>query len=179
MLVLGAAGSTGSAAVQLGKAFGMRVIAAASSAERREFCLEAGADAAVDPRSGEFIDAVRGASDGGVDVVFDPVGGTTAATAMSALKRDGRILVVGLASGSTVPIDSLRLLLRNHTAIGVYAGGFSREADDDAWSSLQALAAARRITPQVRTVWQFDEVPAMIRGQDSPPAGKSVVIVSS
>ncbi|MBP2702335.1 NADPH:quinone oxidoreductase family protein [Microbispora sp. RL4-1S] len=180
LLVLGGAGSSGVAATQLGKALGATVIAVAGSDDKVGFCARHGADHVVNYRTADLVEEVGKITDGrGVDVIFDPVGGDTAARAISTLARYGRIAVVGLAAGTTVPIDSLDLLLRNYSAVGVFAGGHTPEEDAAAWGRLSELAEQKAITTSVGTVFSFDDVPAMISGQGSPPPGKSVVRVSS
>lgn len=101
LLVLGAGGATGYAAVQVGKHLGARVIASASSKAKRELALAGGADAAVEARADEWREQVRAANNGkGVDVVFDPVGGDATDPAFRSLGWGGRHLVIGFPAGS-------------------------------------------------------------------------------
>jgi NADPH2:quinone reductase len=179
LLVLGGAGSSGVAATQLGKALGATVIAVAGSDEKLAFCARYGADHVINYRTADLTEAIDAITGGrGVDLIFDPVGGETAAKAVKSLARYGRIAVLGLASGSTVRIDSIDLLMRNYSAVGVFAGGHTPEEDAAAWGRLYDLAERKEITTPVGTVYSFDEVPAMIRQQGAPPPGKSVVRVS-
>jgi NADPH2:quinone reductase len=179
LLVLGGAGSSGSTAIQLGKALGATVIAVAGSDEKLGFCTRYGADHVINYRTADLTKEIDAITDGhGVDVIYDPVGGDTAATAVKSLARYGRIAVVGLASGATVPINSVDLLMGNWSAVGVFAGGHTPEEDAAAWGRLHDLAERKLITTPVGTVYSFDEVPAMIGQQAAPPAGKSVVRVS-
>ena len=117
LLVMGAAGGVGLAAVELGKAMGAKVIAAASSQEKLDICLERGADATILYPSGEltreeqkaFSDEIKALTDGqGADVIYDPVGGSYAEPALRATNWEGRYLVVGFASG---PIPQIPLNL--------------------------------------------------------------------
>ncbi|WP_375604831.1 zinc-binding dehydrogenase [Curtobacterium sp. MCBD17_031] len=179
LAVLGAGGSSGLAAVQLGKAIGMTVVGIASTADKRAAAMEAGADAVVDAASADLQADLREAVGGrAVDVLFDPVGGAVARAAAAALGRGGRLLVVGLASGTTVPIDSMDLLMRNVTAVGVFAGGTTPEEDEAAWVALTRMLADGELAPVVRKEVPYRDVPAMIR-EHGGSAGKSVVLVST
>ena len=180
LLVLGAAGSAGSTAVQLGKALGAQVIAVAGGEAKTEFCLRHGADHALNHRTDELPTRIAELTDGrGVDMVYDAVGGQTAATAVKSLARNGRILLIGLASGSPAPLDAMDLLLRNYTAVGVLATpNEDPEVEAAVWDRLSTLAAKGEITTPVGTVYDFDDVPRMIAEQAAPHPGKSVVRVS-
>ena len=180
LLVLGAAGSSGSAAMQLGKALGARVIAVAGGAAKGEFCLRNGAEQVIDHRSEDIAKRIAELTDGrGVDVIYDPVGGATAGAALGGIARDGRIVLIGLASGSPVALDSMDMLLRNYSAVGVLATPSSPEDEAAAWARLAELAAAGKITTPVGQVHDFAGVPAMVAGQGAPAAGKSVVRISA
>lgn len=126
LLVLGAAGGTGSAAIQIGKAAGARVIAAASSAEKLAAAISLGADATIDYRQQDLRTALKEATSGrGVDLVFDPVGGTLAEAALRSCAENARYLVIGFASGE-IPRMALNLpLLKSCQIVGVDWGGFS------------------------------------------------------
>ena len=179
LVVLGAAGSAGGAAVQLGKALGARVIAVAGGERKVEFCLRHGADEAVDHRGEDVAARLAELTDGrGVDVLYDPVGGPTAQAALSTLTRDGRIVLIGLASGSLVDIDPRELMLRNHSAIGVLASPGRPDQENSAWERLAALAAEGRVAAPLGTLYDFADVPRMIARQSAPPPGKSVVRVA-
>lgn len=118
LLVLGAAGGVGLAAVEIGKAMGARVIAAASTAERLAVAVEHGADATVNYLKEQLTDRVMALTEGrGADVCFDPVGGTLFDAALSSLGWGGRILLVGFVGG--VPqIPANRLLVKHRAALG-------------------------------------------------------------
>jgi NADPH2:quinone reductase len=177
LLVLGAAGSSGAAAMQLGKALGATVIAVAGSQEKAEFCARYGADYVINYRTDDLTARVAEVTNGhGVDLIYDPVGGDTAATALKSLTRGGRIILIGLASGSMAPIDPTQLLLRNHTAVGVLAIPNEDPAAEAAvWDRLADMVAQGKIVTPVGTVYGFGDVPRMIAGQASPAAGKAVV----
>jgi NADPH:quinone reductase len=120
LLVLGASGGTGFAAVQLGKLLGARVIASASSAEKRAIAMAAGADIAIDSRDPDWRARVREVTNGrGPDVVYDPVGGDATEAAFRALAPEGRLLVVGFAAGRIPTIPANLALLKNISLVGV------------------------------------------------------------
>ena len=119
LLVLGAAGGTGSAAVQVGKCLGARVIAAASSAEKRAFARAAGADLELDYSRPDWRDDVKRLSPGGVDVIFDPVGGEFFEPAFRSLAWGGRHLVIGFAGGTIPRLPANLALLKGASLVGV------------------------------------------------------------
>ena len=126
LLVTAAAGGTGNAAVQLGAVAGARVIAVASGADRRRTCLDLGAETALDPDDPDLAKAVLAANDGrGVDVVFEPVGGALFTAATRCVRSEGRIVVVGFASGEEGTVRPGHLLRRNYTVMGLYMGAYS------------------------------------------------------
>ncbi|MEJ7929634.1 NADPH:quinone oxidoreductase family protein [Ramlibacter sp. AN1015] len=144
VLVLGAAGGVGTAAIQIAKAAGARVIAAASSAEKCALCSALGADATIDYGQSQlpnaFRDAIKAATDGkGPDVVYDPVGGDFAEPAFRSIGWRGRYLVVGFASG---PIPALPMnlpLLKGASIVGVFWGDYARREPKGNAAMLQEL----------------------------------------
>ena len=128
LLVLGGAGSTGLAAISIGKAIGAHVIGVASSPEKQAACLAAGADVAL-PYDGlrETLKAHHGR---GVDVAFDPVGGAAFDIAARAMARNGRLLVVGFASGEIPKLPVNLVLLKEYSLIGVFWGAFTAKEPD-------------------------------------------------
>ncbi|WP_405577306.1 zinc-binding alcohol dehydrogenase family protein [Streptomyces sp. NBC_01190] len=180
LLVLGAAGSSGATATQLGKALGAKVIAVAGSQEKLEFAARHGADEVVNYRTDDLAARIADLTGGqGVDLIFDPVGGETAATALKGIARGGRIALAGLASGAPVALDSMDMLLRNYTAVGVLATPLAPDAEAAAWDHLAGLAEKGAIAVPLGRVHAFDEVPRMIAEQTTPGAGKSVVRVAA
>jgi NADPH2:quinone reductase len=125
VLVLGAGGGVGLAAVDLARSMGARVVAAASSAAKREAARAAGAEAVLDPGDGEFKTRVREITGGGVDLVVDPVGGELAEPALRALRWLGRYLVIGFAGGAIPSLPLNQVLLQNRTVLGVDWGSWS------------------------------------------------------
>lgn len=181
LLVLGGAGSSGSAAIQFGKARGATVIAAGGSAEKLAFCKNIGADHVVNYRVAGFADEVRGLTGGrGVDVIYDPVGGNLGTESMKAMVPGGRFVVIGLASGSLATVDPLALLMHNWTMVGVLGGAFeSREVDTHAVDEVWRMADAGLIRTPVGKVFPFGEVPEAIDAMaNARTIGKSVVRVA-
>lgn len=123
LMVLGGAGSTGMAAISIGKAIGAQVIAVASTPEKQQACLEAGADVAL-PYEG-LRENLKRDHGRGVDVVFDPVGGAAFDVAARAMARNGRLLVVGFASGEIPKLPANLVLLKEYALIGVFWGAFT------------------------------------------------------
>ena len=124
-LVHGAGGGAGSAAVQVAKALGARVIAVASDERKREAARQAGADETVDAGEG-WRERVKGLTErAGVDLVFDPVGGERMTESLRCLAPEGRLLVVGFAAGEIPDFAANRVLLRNVDVVGVNWGGLA------------------------------------------------------
>ncbi|MCB2064454.1 MAG: NADPH:quinone oxidoreductase family protein [Novosphingobium sp.] len=122
MLVLGAAGGTGIAAIQIGKNLGLHIIASASSEEKRRAVLAAGADVAIETGAADWRDQIKAANHGKpVDIVFDPVGGDLSELAFRNLGYDGRLLVIGFTAGIPA-IPSNLALLKSASIVGVHLG---------------------------------------------------------
>jgi NADPH2:quinone reductase len=122
VLILGASGTTGTAATEIAKAMGAKVIACASTEEKRRRCEQAGADVTIDYTDPDWRKAVKQAAGRGVDVVYDPVGGDTAEPALRCLAPGGRFLVVGFVTGiASIPLNLP--LLKRCSVIGVNWGG--------------------------------------------------------
>lgn len=123
LLVLGAAGGVGLAAVQIGKRMGARVIAAASSPEKLETCKRHGADLIVDYGREDLKERVKALTDGaGADVVYDPVGGSYTEAALRATAWNGRLLVIGFAAGDIPRLPTNLTLLKGCAIVGVFWG---------------------------------------------------------
>ena len=141
VLVLGAAGGVGTAAIQIAKAAGAHVIAAASTDEKCALCKAQGADATINYSQGDLREAIKAATDGkGPDVIYDPVGGDFAEPAFRSIAWRGRYLVVGFASG---PIPSLPLnlaLLKGASLVGVFWGDFAKREPQNNAAMTQELA---------------------------------------
>ncbi len=127
LLVLGAAGGVGLAAIEIGKALGARVIACASSEEKLAVCREHGADATINYAAEDLRERVKALTDGrGVDVVYDPVGGAYTESAFRSLAWRGRLLVVGFAAGEIPKLPLNLALLKGAAVVGVFWGDFAR-----------------------------------------------------
>jgi NADPH2:quinone reductase len=186
LVVLGAAGGTGTAAVQLGKALGAEVVAVAGDESRAEFCRGYGADHVLVCRNDTVADgrplaqALRELTDWqGVDVIFDPVGGVQGTNAIGALARDGRHLAVGFASGAWPTVDVQMMTLTNTSLVGVLAAGYSQDHVEGILQELTAMMAMGALREAVIEKVPFDEVPdALMRIAERKTKGKCVVDVA-
>ncbi|MEV4897184.1 NADPH:quinone oxidoreductase family protein [Nonomuraea sp. NPDC055795] len=158
VLVLGAGGGVGLAAVQVAKALGADVLAAASSAAKREVAIRAGADEAVG-----YDDLKATARAWGVDVAVDPVGGALSEQALRALRERGRLLVVGFASGEIPRLPANQVLLRSRSVMGLDWGAWSmtHAAENRAMlEELLAMPGIDPVAPQVRPLEQAGQAMA-------------------
>jgi NADPH2:quinone reductase len=141
MLVLGAAGGVGLAAIEIGKALGARVIAAASSDEKLAVCRAHGADALINYEREDLREAINAATGGrGPDLIYDPVGGKYSEPALRSIAWRGRHLVVGFAAGEIPRLPWNLMLLKGASVVGVFWGDFTRKEQD------AHLAAMARLT---------------------------------
>jgi len=182
LLVHAGAGGVGSAAIQLGKAAGARVIATAGGAEKTAICRRLGADVVIDYLEEDFAVRVREATDGrGADVVYDPVGGKVFEESRKCVAWEGRILVIGFAGGDMTRAPMNQLLFRNYSLVGVYMGEYShrdRAFLDRVHDELMALYGEGRISPLIHAVVPLSEVPGAIASlAGRATAGKVVVRV--
>ncbi|TYO88465.1 NADPH:quinone oxidoreductase family protein [Oceanicella actignis] len=167
LLVLGAGGGVGLAAVEIGKLMGAKVIAAASSEEKLEAARAAGADELLDYSDGEIKDKLKKLTGGnGVDVTYDPVGGDLFEQALRATAWKGRVLVIGFASG-TIPKVPMNLpLLKGCDIVGVFWGAFRmREPEEDRrnFEQLFAWHAEGKLKPRVSHVLPLEQAPEALR----------------
>jgi NADPH:quinone reductase len=178
LAVLGAAGGSGIAAVQLGRALDARVIAVVSDEERASFCRSLGAEATINHGDGPLAPALRELTDGrGVDMIYDPVGGSLAEDAAGALARHGRLLTVGFASGEWPTLATHQLVVTNTSLVGVFAGGYGREELDSIHARLASLVADGRLRNAVTAQIPFDELStALQRVADRGVVGKLVLV---
>ncbi|WP_439525759.1 NADPH:quinone oxidoreductase family protein [Roseovarius mucosus] len=150
LLVLGAAGGVGLTAVEIGKQMGARVIACARGADKLAVAQEAGADHLIDAATQDIRNACRAL--GGVDVVYDPVGGDQFTAALRACNPEARILTIGFASGDVPQIPANHLLVKNITVMGLYWGGYLKFRPEVVTQSMATLFdwyAAGRLRPHV------------------------------
>ncbi|GEP38084.1 putative oxidoreductase [Nocardioides psychrotolerans] len=179
LLVLGAAGGIGSAAVQVGKALGAHVIGGVASEEQADAARDAGADEVVVLTEG-FSAKVRELTDArGVDVVLDPLGDWLFGEAIRAIAPEGRILVVGFAAGAIPQLGINRLLLKNISAVGVAWGAFldlDRDLMAHAGSEIAQMHRAGMLRPLVSASYTFDQIPeALEQLSKGAIRGKAVV----
>lgn len=161
VLVLGAAGGVGSSCVEIAKAMGARVIAAASSEAKLEFARSSGADETVNYSEEPLKDTVKAMTNGnGVDVVYDPVGGELADQAFRATAWQGRYLVIGFASGDIPKFAANIALLKEASIIGVWWGTWCAKNPQLHVQNMQELVAMLeqgRLTPRVTESYPFDD----------------------
>ena len=166
VVVLGAAGGVGIAAVEIAKQLGCRVAAAVSSEKKAEFVLERGADLAIRYDQEDLRAAIRGFTDGrGADVVYDPVGGAVTETCFRSLAWNGRLLVVGFATGKIPRLPLNLALLKSASAVGVFWGDFVEKFPEDNRTNLARLqqwCEQGLIRPHVDRVYPFEEAPAAL-----------------
>jgi NADPH2:quinone reductase len=164
VLVLGAAGGVGSAAVQIAKAAGARVIAAVSSDEKAAFCRTLGADATLNYSSTPLRDGLKALTEGrGPDVVYDPVGGDLAEPALRSIGWRGRYLVVGFAAGGIPALPWNLMLLKGASVCGVFWGDFVRREPKAFMADIGQLAqwyAQGRVKPAIDRRYRLEELPA-------------------
>ncbi len=182
LLVHAGAGGVGSAAVQVGKAAGARVIAVVGGPQKAEAAAKLGADVVIDRRAQDFIGVVKEVTGGrGADVVFDPVGGDAYAGSTKCIAFEGRILVVGFTSG-TVPTPGLNhALVKNYSIVGLHWGLY-REKDPAqvaaAHAELTRLAETGAVAPLISGRVTFDEVPdALTRLGAGDTVGRLVLVM--
>lgn len=164
VLILGAAGGVGTAAIQIAKAAGAKVIAAASSDEKCQRCLQLGADAAINYASGTLRDELKTLTEGrGPDVIYDPVGGDLAEPAFRSIAWRGRYLVVGFAQGQIPALPLNLALLKGASLVGVFWGEFAKREPSRNAAMLGELAAwyaAGKIKPVLDRVLAMEQLPA-------------------
>lgn len=153
MLVLGAAGGVGLAAIEIGKALGARVIAAASSDEKLAVCTAHGADATINYSTQDLRAAIKEATGGkGPDVIYDPVGGIYTEPAFRSIGWRGRYLVIGFANGEIPKLPLNLMLLKGASLVGVFWGEFARrepQANSAAMQQMMGWLAQGKIKPHV------------------------------
>ena len=164
VLVLGAAGGVGTAAVQIAKAMGARVIAAASSDEKCALCIELGADATLNYSTQNVRDTLKALTGGkGPDVVYDPVGGDLAEPVFRSIAWRGRYLVVGFAGGGIPALPWNLALLKGASVVGVFWGDFVKREPQASAAALIQLAqwyAQGQIKPVIDARLPMAELPA-------------------
>lgn len=182
VLVLGAAGGVGTSAIQIAKALGAKVIAAASTDEKCALCRSIGADATINYSSENLREAIKALTDGkGPDVIYDPVGGDLAEPAFRSIAWRGRYLVVGFASG-TIPSLPLNLtLLKGASIVGIFWGGFAKQepkASAGAMAELAQWYAQGKIKPVIDRALPMAELKAAYAQMGSRDVKGKLVMVN-
>jgi len=163
LLVLGAAGGVGLAAVEIGKLMGAKVIAAASTPEKLALCQEYGADEIINYQTEDLKTRIKELTDGkGADVVYDPVGGQYSEAALRATAWEGRFLVVGFAAGDIPKIPLNLALLKGCQIVGVFWGSFATRSPEKNMQNTMELMqwySAGKLKPHIHAVYPLAEAP--------------------
>jgi len=183
VLVLGAAGGVGITAVEIAKALGARVIAAASSEDKLQFAREAGADETINYSKVNLRDTVKELTAGkGVDVVYDPVGGELAQQALRSLAWHGRYLVIGFACGEIPKFPANIALLKEASIIGVWWGTWSHHNPGQSLNNMKELAEmvqTGQLAPRVTESYPLDHYAAAFAAITERRAKGKVVLTMS
>ena len=182
VLVLGAAGGVGTAAIQIAKAAGARVIAAASSDEKCALCTTLGADATINYTRSNLRDEIKRLTDDrGPDVIYDPVGGHYAEPALRSIAWRGRYLVVGFAAGAIPSLPLNLALLKGASIVGVFWGDFARrepKANAAMMAELASLYAQGKIKPVIDRTMPMAELKAAFAHMGSRGVMGKLVMVN-
>lgn len=182
LLVTGAGGGVGQACVAVGKAVGAHVIAAASSAEKLKIAKDSGADFLINYSEEPLEERLNEITDGqGVEVVADPVGGAVLEKCVRALSWQGRLLIIGFASGDFGAPDLAEIQSKSIAMIGVRAGEYGRrnpKAGMTALNELIELAEDQEIRPHIGKEWELEEVPSALKAmEERTVVGKQIVLI--
>lgn len=163
VLVHAGAGGVGSAAIQIARAAGARVISTAGGSEKVEICRELGAEIAVDYEEENFVDAVKEATEGrGADVIFDPVGGEVFNLSRRCVAFEGRIVIVGFTGGKIADAPTNHLLVKNYSVVGLHWGLYNKRIPEliaETHDTLIRLYVDGQIDPLIFETVPFEEVP--------------------
>ena len=163
VLVHAGAGGVGSAAIQIARAAGARVISTAGGSEKVEICRELGAEIAVDYEEENFVDAVKEATEGrGADVIFDPVGGEVFDLSRRCVAFEGRIVIVGFTGGKIADAPTNHLLVKNYSVVGLHWGLYNKKIPEliaETHDTLIRLYVDGQIDPLIFETVSFEEVP--------------------
>jgi len=171
LLVHAAAGGVGVAAVQIGKALGARVIATAGGSEKLEVAKRAGADVLIDYRDEDFVARVLDETGGrGADVIYDSVGGDVFDRSLKCIAWNGRLLVIGFASGQIPSVRANRILLKNISIVGLHWGAYARNEParvPETFAALFALYGDGRIRPEIFGCYPLEKLPEALEALGS------------
>ncbi len=179
LLVLGASGGVGLAAVELGKAMGATVIACASSEEKLAVAKEAGADDLINYAEEDLKDALKKRYPKGVDVIYDPVGDKFTEAALRNMAWNGRLLIVGFAAGDIPKIPANLALLKGCSIVGVFWGAFTQQepmVNMQNIMELFQLFGQGKIKPRISQVFKFEEYEQALAALTSRTAKGKVVL---
>jgi len=180
LLVHAAAGGVGIAAVQIGKALGARVIATAGGPEKLEIARRAGADVAIDYANGDWVEAVKQATGNrGADVIYDSVGGDVTDGSLKCIAWNGRLLVIGFASGRIPEVKLNRVLLKNISLVGLHWGAHALNEPariGETFDALFALLGEGKIKPLVYRTYGLDELPDALAALGSRRSWGKVIV---
>jgi NADPH2:quinone reductase len=181
LLVLGAAGGVGLAAVEIGKALGARVIACASSDDKLAVCREHGADETINYATEDLRERIKAITGGkGADVIYDPVGGSYTEPALRSIAWRGRLLVVGFAAGDIPKIPLNLTLLKGCAIVGVYWGEFTRREPERFAQEMRQLDqwyGEGRIRPHISATYPLDRAPDALNDMAQRRVVGKVVLV--
>ncbi len=179
LLVLGGAGGTGTAAIQLGRAIGARVIAVDGGKQKVEVCRRCGADVVIDYIKDDVVAAVKETTGKrGADVIFDPVGGNAFDSALRCIAREGRLLAIGYASGEWHDASTEVLVRKNASLVGVFVGGYGKPYLEEVHEGLLERWHKGAIRGQVETEVPFEGISdALEKLANRRLSGKTVVKV--
>ncbi|MES2016419.1 MAG: NADPH:quinone oxidoreductase family protein [Pseudomonadota bacterium] len=181
MLVLGAAGGVGLAAIEIGKALGARVIACASTDEKLAVCVAHGADATINYSKEDLREAIKAATDGkGPDVIYDPVGGIYTEPAFRSIGWRGRYLVVGFANGEIPKLPLNLTLLKGASLMGVFWGEFAKREPKANMASMRELMgwlAEGKIKPLISGRYKLEETAQALNDMAARKVTGKIVIL--
>ncbi len=182
LLVHGGAGGAGTAAIHMGKAFGATVIATAGNPDKLAVCTRCGADYVINYREDNFVASVRELTGGkGADVIFDPVGGDVFDQSLKCINVEGRIIVIGFASGRIPDLAMNRVLLKNIDVVGLFWGNYQIAAPEliqQAQHELYALFEAGQLVPHIGASYPFEQLPEALASIEARKATGKVVLLT-
>jgi NADPH:quinone reductase len=180
LLVHGGAGGVGIAAIQLGRALGANVIATAGSEEKLEVCRRAGAHHVIDYKDDDWVNEVNRITGGrGADVIYDPVGGDVFDKSLKCIAWEGRILVIGFASGTIPELKINRVLLKNIAVVGLYWGAYQMRDPAKVQAAHDALSghvARGELAPMVWKELPLAQLPEALAALESRASWGKVVV---
>jgi NADPH2:quinone reductase len=181
LLVHGAAGGVGLAAVQLGHALGARVIATAGTPAKLEIARRAGAEVLIDYRAEDWVERVRAVTGGeGADVIYDPVGGDVFEGSLKCIAFEGRLLVIGFAGGRIPSVAVNRVLLKNYSVVGVHWGLYQRRGSPlvATWmDALLALWQRGQLRPEIYRTYRLPDAAEALRALAARESHGKVLLV--